>query len=94
MFFKTSADAQKAHYHDYEKEKYRQKDGYVYSFTGLRGDAKNLYLRVKSGAEKRVKFVKAPTPAAQRKHVEKADLVVWACGYQSKAIPMIDSGRN
>ena len=64
VFFKTSADAQKANYHDYEKEKYRQKDGYVYSFTGLRGDAKNLYLRVKSGAEKRVKFVKAPTPAA------------------------------
>jgi len=44
----------KANYHDFDKEKYRTKDGYVYSFTGLRGDAKNLYLRVKNGLEKRV----------------------------------------
>lgn len=32
----------------------KRKDGYVYAFTGLRGDAKNLYKDVTMGKEKRV----------------------------------------
>jgi len=32
----------------------REKDGYIYAFTGLRGDAKNLYYDIKKGTETRV----------------------------------------
>lgn len=41
MFFKNAQDAEAAGYTDYDQE--RDKDGYVYAFTGLRGDAKQLY---------------------------------------------------
>ena len=60
---------------------FSNKKGFLYSFTGLRGDARNLYKKVVSGNEKRVKLVKAPTVADQLKHVEGADLVIVACGY-------------
>jgi hypothetical protein len=33
------------------------------------------------GEEKRVYVIKAETPELQRKYVEEADLVIWACGY-------------
>jgi len=51
-------------YHEYDKQRITKgRDGYIYSFTGLRGDAKRLYADVKSGKENRVQFVKAVTPA-------------------------------
>ena len=65
IFFKTGADAVKANYFDFDIERHKAKDGYVYSFTGLRGDAKNLYLRIKNGLEKRVQLVKAVSPREQ-----------------------------
>jgi hypothetical protein len=33
---------------------FSNKNGYLYSFTGLRGDAKTLYKQIKEGKEKRV----------------------------------------
>ena len=59
----------------------REKDGYIYSFTGLRGDAKNLYKKIISGEDQRIKLVKAISPKEQLVHVQDADLVIWACGY-------------
>ena len=59
----------------------REKDGYIYSFTGLRGDAKNLYKKIISGEDQRIKLVKAISPKEQLFHVQDADLVIWACGY-------------
>ena len=49
-----------------------------------------MYKAIKSGTEKRVRLVKAPTPAEQAKYLEGADLVVWACGYQTNRIPVKD----
>jgi hypothetical protein len=47
------------------------------------------------GEEKRVKLIKAETPELQREHIENADLVVWACGYQTNRIPIKDyEGRD
>lgn len=42
------------------------------------------------GDEKRVQLIKAETPELQREHVENADLVIWACGYQTNKIPIRD----
>lgn len=88
VFFKDSQEARNFNYTDYDTE--REKDGYIYAFTGLRGDAKQLYREIKEGKETRVSLIKAETPENQYKFVQKADLVIWACGYQTKAIPMID----
>lgn len=49
-----------------------------------------MYKAIQSGAEKRVRLVKAPTPADQEKYLESADIVIWACGYQTNRIPVKD----
>jgi hypothetical protein len=61
----------------------------------LRGDAKILYRKVVRGEEKRVKLCKLPTVDEQKKYIEEADLVIWACGYQTNKIPIKDhEGRE
>ena len=37
-----------------------------------------------------MKLVKAPTPEEQAKYIKDADLVIWACGYQTNKIPVKD----
>ena len=45
-------------------------------------------MKIKTGVEKRVQLVKAPTVVEQRPHVYEADLVIWACGYETNQIPI------
>lgn len=40
--------------------------------------------------EKRVQLIKAATPAEQAPYIEQADLVLWACGYETNKIPVRD----
>ena len=40
------------------------------------------------GNENRVELIRARTPQEQLRYVEKADLVIWACGYQTSQIPI------
>lgn len=67
VFFKDSQEAKNFNYDDYDTT--REKDGYIYAFTGLRGDAKQLYKDVQEGKEKRVALIKAETPNNQLKYV-------------------------
>jgi len=96
VFFKTAKEAQAAGYFEFDMEERKdlKEESYVYAFTGLRGDAKQLYLQVKNGDEQRVSFVKAETPEQQRPFVEEADLVIWACGYQTNAIKIFDVNQK
>ena len=55
--------AQAEGYADFKGLQYSNKNGFLYSFTGLRGDAKRLYKAIKNGSETRVRLVKALTPA-------------------------------
>ena len=71
---------------DFDDKIFSRKDGYLYSYTGLRGNAKTLYKRIISGAEKRIKLIAAPTYLEQQKYVYAADLVIWSCGYQTNKI--------
>jgi hypothetical protein len=68
---------------DYQNE-------FVYAFSGLRGDAKQLYTDVVNDKEPRMKLVRAETSRQQLQHIESADLVIWACGYQTKQLPVMD----
>lgn len=52
-----------------------------------------LYKKIISGEDKRIKLVKAMNPKEQLVHVKDADLVIWACGYQTKPIPIYDHNR-
>lgn len=63
--------------------------GYIYPFTGLRGDSKQLWRQVKIlKTEKRVEFVKATTYTAQKSAIKDSGAIIWACGYESKPIPI------
>ena len=90
VFYSRVHQAQADNYTDYKQLSFSNKNGFLYSFTGLRGDAKRMYKRIMSGEEKRVRLVKAPTPADQTKYLEGADLVIWACGYQTNRITVKD----
>ena len=76
------------------QDKGKKKDGCLYSFTGLRGDAKQLYFDIYEGNENRVELVRAPTVDEQRKVIKDADLVMWACGYQTNQIPIHDVNKK
>jgi hypothetical protein len=49
-----------------------------------------MYKNIMQKRETRVKLVKAPTAKEQAKYVEKANLVIWACGYETNYIPVKD----
>lgn len=59
VFYPTVTQAKQDGYTDFNDKIFSRKDGYLYSYTGLRGNAKNLYKRVINGAEKRIKLVQA-----------------------------------
>lgn len=81
VFYGTVNQAKQAGYTEFSEQIFKNPQGFVYSYTGLRGDAKRLYNSIKKGTEKRVQLVKAPTVEEQAKHLEEADIVIWACGY-------------
>jgi hypothetical protein len=92
VFYSKVKFAQEDGYNEYKQTVFSNKNGFLYSFTGLRGDARNLYKKIKAGTEKRVKLVKCPTPAEQLAHIEEADMVIWAAGYVTAAIQIKDEG--
>jgi len=58
----------------------------LYGYTGLRGDAKELHKQIRTGKEKRVQLCQAKTPQEQAEYVKDADIVIWACGYQTNKV--------
>ena len=57
------------------------KGGIVYPFTGIRGDAKELWRRIKKGVEPRIKLIRADSLIEQKEYTKKSDVVIFACGY-------------
>ena len=93
VFYKTAQKALQDGYQDFNQHALEGR--YVYPYSGLRGDAKALYKNIKSGAEKRITLVRAAHPELQAEYMQKADIVVWACGYQTNKIPIKDQeGRE
>ena len=54
MFYSRVKDAEFDGYTDFKANNFTNKNGFLYSFTGVRGDAKKLYKRIMKGEEKRV----------------------------------------
>ena len=49
VFYSRVENAKADNYHDFDPSVFTRKNGYLYSFTGLRGDARALYKSIKSG---------------------------------------------
>jgi hypothetical protein len=90
VFYGTVTQAKADGYDQFSDFVFSNPQGYVYSYSGLRGDARRLYRNIKNGNEKRVQLIKAKTVEEQAKYVEEADLVIWACGYQTNHFPVKD----
>lgn len=57
VFYKSAKQAEADGYSEFDanqRQQLKKKDGYLYSFTGLRGDAKQLYSNVINGKERRI----------------------------------------
>jgi hypothetical protein len=53
--------------------------GIIYPFTGIRGDAKQLWRRVKIlKSEDKVEFIKANNYSAQKTAIKNSDVIIWA----------------
>jgi len=62
VFYNKVQQAMNDGYTEFKQLNFSNKNGYLYSFTGLRGDAKRLYHNIKSDREKRVQLIRAPLP--------------------------------
>ena len=90
VFYGSEREASLDGYEDYSSV---NRTGQVHAFGGLRGDAKALYRRIRRGQETRVRlFHVKPKGSATliRRVLEEATVIVWACGYASREIPIYD----
>ena len=95
VHYPSEKDALDDNYTIYEKKDAVNKNGNVYPFIGLRGDAKELYRNIIKGNENRVKLVKAESWEEQKKIISQEDCaVIWACGYETLNIPVTDNKGN
>ncbi|KDO28401.1 hypothetical protein SPRG_06639, partial [Saprolegnia parasitica CBS 223.65] len=72
------------------------KSGSVNTFTGLREDAKALYVAASAGHEPRLKLYmvkkSASGAALQKQACDAAAAIVWCCGYATKMLPVTIDG--
>jgi IS1 family transposase len=94
VYYHSEKDAQNDGYNVYDPKKACNKNGNIYPFIGIRGDAKELYRRIVHGSEKRVKLIKCPSWEKQLIHIKNADAVIWACGYTTNKIPVYERSTN
>lgn len=91
VFYSNEEEAENNQYKLFNRKEALNKQGKVYPFIGLRGDAKELYHNIMKGEEKRVKLVKTKSEKEQLDIIKDADIIIWACGYSTNSIPFIDN---
>ena len=95
VHYQSEQDAINDNYTIYEKKNAVNKNGNVFPFIGLRGDSKELYRNIVNGNEKRVILIKADSWEEQKKIISHQECsVIWACGYETQNIPIIDAKGN
>ncbi len=69
--------------------------GQIHPFGGLRGDSKELWRAIKQGREGRVRLLRSPGQSMMNKLYEEAAVIIWACGYNTNTVPILDAeGAN
>jgi len=93
VFYTNEESAKSDNYNKYSKTDMNRK-GNIFPFIGLRADAKKLYQDIIKGKEKRIKLIKTKTFNDQLKFISDCDAVIWACGYETERIKILDSKNN
>lgn len=94
VYYHSERDALNDGYNVYDSSKAVNKNGNVYPFIGIRGDAKELYRRIITGKEKRVKLIKTTSFNDQKNYIMKASSVIWACGYNTQKVPFFGLDKS
>ena len=88
--YKSSEEAQMDGFTNFNKDVINSK-GNIYPFTGLRGDAKELWRKVKVlRTEKRIEFVQANSYPLQKQAIKTSNIIIWAWGYESLQLPFFE----
>lgn len=94
VYYHSEREALNDGYNVYDQNKAVNKNGNVYPFIGIRGDAKELYRKIVTGKEKRVKLQKANNFNEQKNFISKASVVIWACGYTTQKMSFFDANSK
>jgi len=90
VYYTSVNEALEDGYTDFDQNEFQDPKGEIFVFSGIKSDARKLWLNIRNKEEKRVKMVRCQTLEEQRKEFEDQDLIIWTCGYRSKAIKVID----
>ena len=90
VHFASVAEASNHSYKDFDQNLDLSKGGIVYPFTGIRGEAKDLWMAIRNGHVSNVELVRADLPSEQANYLAQADVVIVACGYNSVQVPIHD----
>lgn len=94
VYYQSEHAALNDGYNVYDPKKAVNKNGNVYPFIGIRGDAKDLYRKIIQGGEKRVKLIKCQTFKEQKERISKANYVIWAAGYTTNNISIFEKATK
>ena len=99
LYYRSAAEAHQDGYTNLDLDSL-SKSGRVNPFSGLRGEAKQLFKEIAAGREQRVQLVSVP-PQASGKQIgqgrwwssvlEDAEVVVLATGLQTNQVPVVHS---
>lgn len=93
VFYASKKDADSDRYTDIGP--INKSTGQIHPFGGLRGDAKELWRNIRLGRETRVKLVKTNNATTIiNKMYDDAAVIIWACGYSTNTIPLLDENNN
>jgi hypothetical protein len=93
VYYPNEEEAASENYTNYNPREACNKQGRVYPFIGIRGDAKDLYNKILHNEESRVKLIHTQSNKEQINYINEADVIIWACGYITNNITFHDA-RN
>jgi len=94
VYYPSEQDAIDDNYNFFHKKEALNKQGKIYPFIGIRGDAKELYRKIIRGEEKRINLIRTSSNEEQRKYIQESDYVIWACGYNTNNVKILDSKNH
>ena len=83
VFYNSIEAASQDNYKDFDRRLDVTRGGIVYPFTGIRGDAKELYRLIQQGKEERVKIIRVADLKDQMNYLKAAKIVIIATGYET-----------
>jgi hypothetical protein len=90
VYYHSEKEALNDGYNSFDPKRSVNKNGNVYPFIGIRGDAKDLYRKIVKGQEKRVRLINISSINQQKSLLQSSSAVIWAGGYTTEKIRILD----